>query len=219
MEILEAIDVRHSIRQYDARPVEKEKLDRLQQEVDMINQESGLHIQLVTDEPTAFDTRMAHYGKFAGVKNYIALVGKKGDTLDEQLGYYGARLCLLAVTMGLGTCFVGLTFGKRKEFVDVQEDEKFRAVICFGYAAEEPKRHKIKTYEQVTDAPADVPVWFRRGVEAALKAPTAVNQQKFKISLDNDGKVSFRVSGIGFFAKMDLGIVRYFFEVGKGDEA
>lgn len=219
MNTLQAIDQRHSIRQYDARPVEQEKIDRLYDEVEKINKESGLHIQLVTDEPTAFDTRMAHYGKFAGVRNYFALVGKKTYNLDEQLGYYGARLCLLAVTLGLGTCWVGLTFSKRKEFVEVLPGEKFVAVICFGYAAEQPKHHKIKTYEQVTDAPQDAPAWFRRGVEAALKAPTAVNQQKFKITLSPDGTVAFRVSGMGFFTKMDLGIVRYFFEVGKGATA
>ncbi|MEI3552822.1 MAG: nitroreductase family protein [Acutalibacteraceae bacterium] len=41
------------------------------------NQESGLHIQLVTNEPKAFDSFMAHYGKFKGVTNYLALIGKK----------------------------------------------------------------------------------------------------------------------------------------------
>ena len=211
MDIKEAINLRHSIRRYKALPVEQEKLDTLLTEIERINKETGLHIQLITNEPTAFDTRMAHYGKFSGVQNYIALVGKKGKDLDEKLGYYGERLCLLAVSLGLGTCWVGLTFGKRKEIVDVKEGEKFVAVICFGYADEEPKQHKSKTYEQVADAPEDAPEWFRRGVAAALKAPTAVNQQKFKISL-KDGKVSFKVSGIGFFTKIDLGIVRCDFE-------
>ena len=43
-----------------------------------MNRESGLHIQLVRNEPKAFDGLMAHYGKFSGVTNYIAMIGKKG---------------------------------------------------------------------------------------------------------------------------------------------
>lgn len=214
MTIIEAINTRHSIRRYDARPVEKAKLLALEEEVKKVNALSGLNIQMVTNEPQAFDTRMAHYGHFAGVTNYFALVGRKGAALDEQCGYWGERLCLLAVSLGLGTCWVGLTFSKKKSAVSVSPDEKLTAVICFGYPAEEPKLHKRKTYEQVAEAPADAPEWFRRGVEAALKAPTAVNQQKFKIALV-DGKPQFRVSGLGFFTKMDLGIVRYHFEVGS----
>ena len=43
-----------------------------------MNRESGLHIQLVRNEPKAFDGLVAHYGKFIGVTNYIAMIGKKG---------------------------------------------------------------------------------------------------------------------------------------------
>ena len=37
---------------------------------------------------------MAHYGKFNGVENYIALVGKKGAALDEKERYYEEKLVL-----------------------------------------------------------------------------------------------------------------------------
>lgn len=47
----------------------------------------------------------------------------------------------------------------------------------------------------------------------ALLAPTAINQQKFEIELNNDGTVSFHDKG-GIFSKVDLGIVKYHFEVG-----
>lgn len=56
--------------------------------VDEYNQQSGLHIQLVTSDPTAFDSRMAHYGKFSGISNYLAMIGPKSDELlDEKIGY------------------------------------------------------------------------------------------------------------------------------------
>ena len=62
----------------------------------------------------------------------------------------------------------------------------------------------------------DVPVWFKKGVEAALLAPTAVNQQKFFFSIDN-GRVSAR-AGKGFYSKIDLGIAKCHFELGAGKE-
>lgn len=213
-EYVAAARARHSIRQFSDRKVEPEKLQALQHAVDRVNQEGGLHIQMITGEPSAFDSRMAHYGKFAGVENYFALVGKKANDLDERLGYYGEQLLLLAVHLGLSGCWVGLTFSKKKQIVNVGDGEKFVAVITFGYAGGEPRAHKIKTFEQVTEPMAVVPDWFRRGVDCALLAPTAVNQQKFKIGLHGE-EPTFRVSGFGPFSKVDLGIVRFHFEVGR----
>lgn len=46
--------------------------------------ESGLNIQIIFDESKCFDSMMAHYGKFSGVENYIALVRKKFITIREN---------------------------------------------------------------------------------------------------------------------------------------
>ena len=77
MNLMEAINVRHSVRQYKNKSLDKEIISALQAEIESCNKESGLHIQLVTNEPKAFDGFMAHYGKFSGVTNYIAMIGKK----------------------------------------------------------------------------------------------------------------------------------------------
>ena len=82
-----------------------------------MQQRSGLYIQLVKDEPKAFDSFMAHYGKFSGVRNYIAMIGKKGPDLDEKCGYYGERLVLKAQQLGLNTCWVAMTYSKVKDGV------------------------------------------------------------------------------------------------------
>ena len=68
----------------------------------------------------------------------------------------------------------------------------------------------------VSNVSDNSPEWFKKGVEAALIAPTAVNQQKFKFEL-NGNKVSAK-PGLGFYSKVDLGIVKYHFEVGAGKE-
>ena len=133
MEIMEAMKQRHSVRQYTDQRIEKEAAEKLQREIDACNKESGLHIQLVTGEPKAFDGFMAHYGKFSGVKNYIALIGKKGPKLEETCGYYGERLVLLAQQLGLNSCWVAMTYSKIKGAYEVKVGEKLCCVISIGY--------------------------------------------------------------------------------------
>ena len=102
MSITEAMNTRHSVRQYTDKALGEGVVLALKEEIDACNRESGLHIQLVTNEPKAFDGFMAHYGKFSGVTNYIAMIGKKGPTLEETCGYYGERLVLFAQQHLLG---------------------------------------------------------------------------------------------------------------------
>lgn len=214
MEIIDAMKVRHSVRQYEEREIEEAVLRELQAEADMCNQEGGLHIQIVTNEPKAFSGFMAHYGNFRGVTNYIAMVGPKGDLLDEKCGYYGERLVLKAQQLGLNTCWVAMTYSKIPGAVQIQPGEKLAVVISIGYGKNQGTEHKIKTVSEVSNVSDDTPDWFKAGVEAALLAPTAMNQQKFTLNYA-DGSVVAK-AGMGFYTKMDLGIVKYHFELGSG---
>ncbi|MBO4915980.1 MAG: nitroreductase [Oscillospiraceae bacterium] len=216
MDMMEAMRARHSVRSYTARPIEGDTLRELETLIDACNRESGLHIQLVRNEPMAFDSAMAHYGRFSGVKNYLALVGKKSPRLDELCGYYGEKLVLAAQSLGLNTCWVGLTFKKIPDTFHVDAGEKLALVIAIGYGTTQGAARKSKTAAEVSCASA-APEWFEKGVEAALLAPTAVNQQKFLFTLHGD-KVSAR-AGLGFFSKVDLGIAKYHFELGSGRDA
>ncbi len=214
MEFTEAIEQRHSVRRYLDRKIGDDIIAELQTLTDICNRDGDLHFQLVTDEPKAFDGFMAHYGKFDGVKNYIALVGKKSAKLDELCGYYGERLVIKAQALGLNTCWVAMTYKKISGAFKIAEGEKVVAVIAFGYGATRGVAHKSKTIEQVGNVSADTPEWFAAGVRAALLAPTAMNQQKFRFTYA-DGKVSAK-AGVGFYSKVDLGIVKYHFELASG---
>lgn len=213
MDILQAIEQRHSVRQYEDVAIEREKRETLCAEVKKINEESGLNVQIIFDEPKCFDSMLAHYGKFFGVKNYIALVGKKGKDLEEKCGYYGERLALLAQTLGLNTCWVAMSHGKSA--AQIGRDEKQVCLIALGYGKTQGVAHKSKSLTEVSKTDVAMPEWFKRGVEAALLAPTAINQQKFVFELKGDD-VYASVSGFGFYAKTDLGIVKYHFEVATG---
>lgn len=216
MSITETMRARHSVRQYKNQPISAETVLLLQAEIDLCNKESGLHIQLVTNEPKAFNGFMAHYGKFRGVANYIALIGEKNSVLDEKCGYFGERLVLKAQEQGLNTCWAAMTYSKIKTAFTVKSGEKLCAVIALGYGTTQGTAHKSKEFSAVTKVKGQMPEWFKRGIEAALLAPTAMNQQKFMFMLDNN-KVSAK-AGRGFYTKLDLGIVKYHFEVGAEKE-
>lgn len=214
MDIHEAIASRHSVRQYTDRPLDAETIAALQAEIDACNSAGDLHIQLVTNEPTAFSGGMARYGSFSGVKNYIALIGKRAPDLDERLGYYGERIVLKAQMLGLNTCWVALTYSKRKSRCEMRPGEKRVCVISLGYGRTQGVPHKSKPMASLCSAEGDMPTWFKAGMEAALLAPTATNQQRFLLTLCGD-QVSAAATG-GFYSKMDLGIVKYHFEIGAG---
>ena len=216
MTLTEAMNRRHSVRQYTGRPIEADALQALQSEIDACNREGGLHIQLVTNEPKAFDCFMAHYGKFSGVTNYIALVGKRGKELDEACGYYGQRLVLKAQQLGLNTCWVALTYKKVPNAFTVDKGEKLAVVIALGYGKTQGVSRSSKSPEQVSNLTETSPDWFKAGVAAALLAPTAVNQQRFYLRCEGD-TVNAK-AGTGFYTKMDLGIVKYHFELGAKKE-
>lgn len=211
---MEAIKARHSVRQYLDRPLSERVLEELRQEVAHCNEESGLEMQLVLNEPQAFSSRMAAYGHFDGVANYLAVIGPKEKGLEELCGYYGERFVLRAQMSGLNSCWVGLTYKKVRDAYIVAPGKTLVIVIAFGYGASPGSAHKIKTVEEVTVCPEPMPDWFRAGTEAALLAPTAMNQQKFEFILDGD-KVR-ATTKLSPFSKLDLGIVKYHFEIGSG---
>jgi len=212
----EAINARHSVRQYYDQPLKPDEAAALTEELNVCNRESGLHIQLVTDEPKAFSSFMARYGKFSGVRNYFALIGKKGPDLEETCGCYGERLVLKAQQIGLNTCWVGLTYSKVKTAYSIGSGEKLCAVIALGRGKTQGVPHKSKTMMELAETDEPMPEWFKAGMSAAMLAPTAMNQQKFVFKLA-DGRVSVQ-SGSGFYTKMDMGIAKYHFEIGAGKE-
>lgn len=223
MTLQEAIKARHSVRAYKNEPLADDVSRRLEEEIIEVNQIGRLHIQLIQNEPKAFLGTLAKYGKFRNVTSYLVMAGKKADDLDERIGYYGEHLVLLAQTLGLNTCWVGLSYKKIPNTYVLDEGEVIKAYIAIGYGETQGSNHKIKTVEQVSNASEITPSWFKRGVEAALLAPTAVNQQKFSFEYvgmkDNRHQVRAKkgFSMIGY-TQMDLGIAKYHFEVGAGKE-
>lgn len=212
-QLLDLMRERHSVRQYQDREVEEEKRALLEALAERLNQQYDLSMKIFWEEPKCFSSFMAKYGRFEGVKNYIVLSGKKGGDLDVRLGYCGEALALEAQKLGLNTCWVALTHGKtaEKPIAGVKQ----LCLISLGYGKVAGAAHPNKPLSEVCNLEADAPEWFTLGMQAALLAPTAMNQQKFFFELQSGGAVKASC-GKGFYARLDLGIVKYHFEAVSG---
>lgn len=211
MDTLRALELRHSVRSYQDKPLEGDVLAAVNAAVVAVNKKGGLHFQLVTNRPKAFGGFLAHYGNFKNVNSYFALVAKKGK--DTEVGYYGQELVLECQKLGLNTCWVGGSFKNDKDAYDRDHGEKLYAVISVGYGTTQGNPHKSKPLEDLVKADGDLPDWFEAGAKAAQLAPTAMNQQSFTLSLEKNDKVKLKM-GHGFMLGLDEGIVKYNFEVG-----
>ena len=224
MTIQEAIEARHSVRAYTGQPLAADVVEVLEEKIRELNEKGHLHMQLIRNETKAFQGKLAKYGKFRGVNDYIVMAGQKADDLDERIGYYGEQLVLLAQTLGLNTCWVGLSYSKVPGTYVLDAGEVIEAYISIGYGETQGISPKIKSVEQVSNTNDLTPSWFRQGVEAALLAPTAVNQQKFFFEYipARDGKpvrvLAKRNFSLIGFTQMDLGIAKCHFEIGAGKE-
>ena len=224
MTLQEAISARHSVRAYKEQTLTDADAQALQDKIEQLNREGHLHIQLIRNEPKAFLGPFARYGKFRNVSDYLVMAGVKADDLDERIGYYGEQLVLLAQTLGMNTCWVGLSYTKIPDTYVLDEGEVIKAYIAIGYGETQGVSHKIKRVDQVSNVSDATPDWFRRGVEAALLAPTAVNQQKFSFELlpAKDGQLPRVHAKKGFsligYTRMDLGIAKYHFEIAAGTD-
>ena len=224
MTLQEAIAARHSVRAYKVQPLTDDVVTALDERIKRLNIIGNLHMQLILNEPKAFLGPFAKYGKFRGVTNYIVMAGKKAPDLDERIGYYGEDVVLFAQTLGLNTCWVGLSYTKVPGTYVLENGEVIGAYISIGYGETQGVVRKSKRVMDVSNVDDASPAWFTKGVEAALLAPTAINQQKFYFEYipaygDTPARVhAKRKFSLVGYTQMDLGIAKYHFEVGAGKE-
>ncbi|MFC2716176.1 MAG: nitroreductase family protein [Stomatobaculum longum] len=213
MTIGEAIEERHTVRQFTDEAVEEETLEVLQARIATLNAQFELNLSLHANEELQLWPGMTLFFS-SGVENFIALAGPHGSKAAEHIGYCGADLLLLAQREGVNTWWIGGTYSMKK--VEAEMTGELYGVIAFGYGKNEGKPHHSKDAMRVSRYEGSDPAWFSRGVEAALLAPTAMNKQAFMITgKDAVVQVSYKA---GAFSDVDRGIIKYFFEQGAGKE-
>ena len=275
---VETIRERHSVREYDGKPLAQVEFDALGAVVEECARESGLDIQLVGDNPEVFNV-IARFGLIRGCRTYVAFVvddakvsdatraanmaaeaaeaaatgaamgamangasaagancveadvsvdgaaeagcAKLGGTtkaaVDEVIGYWGQKIVLAAQDMGLNTCWCALCSRKKSRAV-VAPGKRVRLVIAVGHGKTQGFPRKTKSIGALSSVEcAKAPAWFAAAMEAAQLAPTAMNNQNFKITLLRDGKtvrIDAPQSGLNV---IDEGIVRRNFEIAANE--
>ena len=217
---VKTIRERRSVREYDGGPLDQAEFDALGAVVEECARESGLDIQLVGDNPEVFNV-IARFGLIRGCRMHIAFVvddAKAGDVAaDEAIGYWGQKIVLAAQDMGLNTCWCAL-FSRKKSHAVVVPGKKVRLVIAVGHGKTQGFSRKTKSVEALSSVEcAKAPAWFAAAMEAAQLAPTAMNNQNFKITLLSDGKtvrIDAPQSGLNV---IDEGIVRCNFEIAANE--
>lgn len=217
MTIEEAVKNRHTVRKYTDKKLSDEIKEKLNLRITDNNKKYNLNMQLMTDNKEAFSTLIKLF-LAKNVQNYIILAGKDENDTDEKLGYCGCDVMLYAQTLGLNSWWVGETFSKKTilKILSLPADEKITGIIALGYGANNGTQHKSKNAEEISYYEGNKPEWFKKGTEAVLLAPTALNKQAFTIK-GIDNKVSI-ICNNGNFSKTDLGIGKYHFEIGAGKD-
>jgi nitroreductase len=223
MELMQAIEMRCSRRTYIDKPIDNEKVSKIEKLIEDVNKEGNLNLQLILNDGKAFQGIRKSYGLFTGVQNYIALVAKDDGFFREKIGYYGERVVLEATRLGLGTCWVGGSFDKKSCNCSVEEGEILLAVIAIGnISVEHTLKEKIilkavhgksKGVTEMYESDEVVPSWFKDGMKAAQKAPSAMNKQPAKFYYKNS-IVTASVEGGKDYQEIDLGIAKLHFEIG-----
>ena len=213
----QAMRERHMVRAYTDTPLPSDIIAQLEERIGAFNREYGLSMKLMVNDDRAF-------GKFIkmllakNVQNYIIMAGDESPELGETLGYCGAELMLLAQTLGLNTWWVSGTFNRNKTEKLVGRKTAV-GVIAVGYGATQGVPHESKAPEDVCSYESYdgvTPDWFTAGVEAALLAPTARNEQAFFIR--GIGNEVIFAHDENFFEGVNTGLVKYHFELGAGTE-
>ncbi len=210
----EAIIARHSVRNYTDQTIEAQKVLQLKEKIDELNAAGNLHFQFKEDAGNTYNKLMNRAMGLGSAPSVIACVGTDTEDLDERVGYYGEQLVLFAQSLGLNTCWAG-TFNKKNIGANIASDERLVISIAIGYGKTQGKEHKSKDASQVMEVSGECPEWFQEGVKMALLAPTAMNQQKFVIKLNDDESVEFIDKG-GVLSQVDIGIIKCHFEIGSG---
>lgn len=217
---VETIRERHSVREYDGGPLDQTEFDALGAVVEECARESGLDIQLVGDNPEVFNV-IARFGLIRGCRTHVAFVvddAKAGGVAaDEAIGYWGQKIVLAAQDMGLNTCWCALCSRKKSRAV-VAPGKKIRLIIAVGHGKTQGFSRKTKSVEALSFVECvKASAWFAAAMEAAQLAPTAMNNQNFKITLLSDGKtvrIDAPKSGLNV---IDEGIVRCNFEIAANE--
>lgn len=191
---------------------------------------------ITSDSDKVFRGAIGSFGKIRGASAYVAFIGNMEDlNVQEKVGYIGECFILEATFLGLATCWVGGFFRPDvvKSQITIKHNEQVLAVSPLGYAPEKysseeklmsgfPMGHKRKKMESLclNGFNREWPDWIISALEAARMAPSAVNRQPWRFSVEEDDSIKISVDSLRdpyrISKRLDCGIAMVHIEVGAG---
>lgn len=228
-----AIFTRRSRRQFINNPISTqllEEMERICNEFKPFDEVRAILIKQPSND--IFKGFLGKYGKIKDAPSVIAFVGIKNDPfINEKIGYTGEGVILEATALGLSTCWVAGFFRPEivSKIIKISKDERVFAVSPLGYSPEKwtfeeklmtgfGSSHKRKPLRELLlemdDSKLTIPI--KTILEAARLAPSAVNRQPWRFSVESDGLVvltdntndTFNIS-----KRLDCGIAMLHMEV------
>ena len=221
-DLINAVWKRKSVRKYLDESIEKNKTEQLRASISSLNEVSGLTMEFI-EESDSFRSIKAI--RFKNVNSVIVVKGKRDDIhLYEKSGYYGEQIVLEATHLGLGTCWVAVSFNKKSDSLNVKDDETIVGVISVGYGAEEmigsnavpdvPAHRKTKSVYEFLGGNKNSPDWVIAAMKSVQFAPTALNNQRTRFRY-SEGTLSTETP-LGTLNMIDFGITKFHFELVAG---
>lgn len=228
-----AITNRRSRRQFDqSKSIPEEILSRLESVCSKFKPFKSARSQLVTEHcDDVFKGVVGAYGKIKCAKAFIAFIGDLSDKyVQEQVGYTGEGIILEATSLKLATCWVGgFKANVVNSLLNKSSQERVLAVTPVGYVKEHEtleerfmasfgRNHERKPLATITTGLTEEkwPAWLKTSLEAARKAPSAINRQPWSFDINaNALTISIRTHGLEFNVskRLDCGIAMLNFHV------
>lgn len=226
MDLLKAIDLRVSRRSYIDKEIGSEVESEIRNIIDKLNEESGLNLIYIKNAKSIFDSFKKSYGLIKGVKHCVVLAGNANDEhLYEKLGYYGEILVLKMTLLDVDTCWISGSFDRKNPILsEIGEGKAVFGVISCGYCEKElsGREKMVRSFSHMRTkkaesiySSANPSDQFLKGIDALMKAPTAMNTLNFHVT-EKDGEITMSVPSDSSNSLCNLGIGKLHFEIGSG---
>lgn len=182
MNIYEAIFARKSVRSYHMETLNSQMLDGIKE---YFRTTQGLFGGIET-ELSILDNRKGQHRILGmlGVKApyYLALYAEEKDRAAMNAGYIMQQMSLYLCSIGLGSCFIGLTVLKKP--LQRKDDKKLYALMAFGRSKGAHTRKPIEAKRLAMEELCvykEVPrLWMKQLLEAARLSPSSMNSQPWR---------------------------------------
>lgn len=166
----------------------------------------GARLILMRVGEALFTGTLLSMGKVTGCTAIAAVIVSASEPRAKiSAGILGEALCLEAVSMGLGCCWITGTYRKKLLSLPLRPDEALLGIIALGTPEKPAKLQERRRKPLERLCRGDPRLWpeeLRMAAEAVQAAPSAMNMQPWEMSLEG----SRFILDAPDRAQLDLGI-------------